>query len=178
MVNTRESHAMLDGKKIKENEKFKTVWGNELAYPGDPSAPAEETINCHCVLIPGVDLPKASSDGKSGRVLDRPFSNGKMEVGDTFTHAGKTVVFQSWEGTAETIAGKGCKKKIDGILGLVDEHGGRPKEWKKKKRWANVDVDGVSGRSDFHWCEEPNAGYAWGKVKDDDETGQWFYPDR
>lgn len=54
MVNTRESHAALNGTVIKVSEKFQTIWGNELEYPGDPSAPAEEVINCHCVLIPGV----------------------------------------------------------------------------------------------------------------------------
>lgn len=56
MVNTRESHAALDGKTVYESEKFKTIWGNELSYPGDPSAPAREVINCHCVMVPGVEL--------------------------------------------------------------------------------------------------------------------------
>lgn len=51
MVNSRDSHVALNNKTIAENEKFRTIWGNELAYPGDPSAPAKEVINCHCVLI-------------------------------------------------------------------------------------------------------------------------------
>lgn len=54
MVNSRESHVALNNKTIAENEKFRTIWGNELAYPCDPSAPAKEVINCHCVLIPNV----------------------------------------------------------------------------------------------------------------------------
>lgn len=54
MVNSRESHVALNNKTIAENEKFRTIWGNELAYPGDPSAPAKEVINCFCVLIPNV----------------------------------------------------------------------------------------------------------------------------
>ena len=29
-----------------------TIWGNELMYPGDPSAPAREVINCRCVIRP------------------------------------------------------------------------------------------------------------------------------
>lgn len=58
MVNTRESHAALNGTVIKVSEKFRTIWGNELEYPGDPSAPAEEVINCHCVLIPDVKINK------------------------------------------------------------------------------------------------------------------------
>lgn len=54
MVNSRDSHVALNNKTIAENEKFRTIWGNELSYPGDPSAPAKEVINCHCVLIPNV----------------------------------------------------------------------------------------------------------------------------
>ena len=54
MVRSRESHVALNNKTVAENEKFRTIWGNELAYPGDPSAPAKEVINCHCVLIPNV----------------------------------------------------------------------------------------------------------------------------
>lgn len=60
MINTRDSHAALNGVEIPENEKFRTIWGNELRYPGDPEAPAAEVINCHCVLVPDVKLPEES----------------------------------------------------------------------------------------------------------------------
>lgn len=46
MVNSRDSHKLLNNKTINENEKFHTIWNNDLAYPGDPSAPAKEVINC------------------------------------------------------------------------------------------------------------------------------------
>lgn len=61
MRNTRDSHAALNGTEIPENEKFHTIWGNELRYPGDPEAPAAEVINCFCVLIPDVKLPRESA---------------------------------------------------------------------------------------------------------------------
>lgn len=61
MRNTRDSHAALNGVEIPENEKFRTIWGNELRYPGDPEAPAAEVINCFCVLIPDVKLPSEST---------------------------------------------------------------------------------------------------------------------
>ena len=65
MVNTRESHADLNGKKVMQGEKFRTIWGNELEFPGDPSAPAKEVINCFCVLAPDVLLPgQRLVDGK------------------------------------------------------------------------------------------------------------------
>lgn len=51
MVNTRDTHAELDGKVALQGEYFP---GSPLRFPGDPSAPAGEVINCHCVLIPDV----------------------------------------------------------------------------------------------------------------------------
>lgn len=68
MRNTRDSHDALNGKTVMENEKFQTIWGNELAYPGDPNAPAREVINCHCVLIPDVLMPgeRLKTGGESG----------------------------------------------------------------------------------------------------------------
>lgn len=59
MVNTRDSHAALDGDKKPQGEPFHTIWGNDLLYPGDPSAPAREVINCHCVLVPDVVFEEA-----------------------------------------------------------------------------------------------------------------------
>jgi len=58
MINSRDSHVALNGVEIPEGEKFHTIWGNALAYPGDPDAPAREVINCHCVLVPVVLPPE------------------------------------------------------------------------------------------------------------------------
>lgn len=56
MVNTRETHAELDGVTIPRDEPFLTSAGNELRYPCDPLAPAEEVIQCHCALITDVEV--------------------------------------------------------------------------------------------------------------------------
>lgn len=48
---TRDSHRSLDGKKIPMNEPFRTSEGIIINRPGDPNAPAKETINCRCVLM-------------------------------------------------------------------------------------------------------------------------------
>lgn len=63
MVNSRESHAQLNGTVKPQGEPFRTVWGNDLLYPGDPSAPAREVINCHCVLVPDVLIPDEAQQG-------------------------------------------------------------------------------------------------------------------
>lgn len=63
MVNSRESHIALNGTVKPQGEPFRTVWGNDLLYPGDPSAPAREVINCHCVLVPDVLSPDEQGGG-------------------------------------------------------------------------------------------------------------------
>lgn len=57
MVNTRDSHAALNGTRAPLHEPFHTIWGNDLMYPGDPSAPAKEVVNCHCGISPVVLRP-------------------------------------------------------------------------------------------------------------------------
>jgi len=51
MVNTRDTHKDLDGEVVEWDKPFVTSEGNELMYPGDPSAPAEEVIFCHCYVM-------------------------------------------------------------------------------------------------------------------------------
>lgn len=47
----RIGHLHADGQLRKPGEPF-LVEGEELQYPRDPSGSAENTINCHCLLIP------------------------------------------------------------------------------------------------------------------------------
>lgn len=61
MVNTRDTHAAMNGQKRMQGEPFQSPSGALLMYPGDPSAPPEEVINCQCqitsrVLLPGEKL--------------------------------------------------------------------------------------------------------------------------
>lgn len=68
MVRSRDSHIALNGVEIPENEKFVTIWGNTLDYPGDPSAPAREVVNCHCVLVPDVKTSKETASRQTETV--------------------------------------------------------------------------------------------------------------
>lgn len=52
MVNSRDTHIAMNGQCRKTGEAFNSPSGAVLRYPGDPSAPAKEVINCQCVLIP------------------------------------------------------------------------------------------------------------------------------
>jgi hypothetical protein len=46
----RDSHAKMHGQQRKIGELFDSASG-KIAYPGDPSAPAKETIQCRCVVV-------------------------------------------------------------------------------------------------------------------------------
>jgi uncharacterized protein with gpF-like domain len=47
---TRETHAEADGQIVGMHDPF-IVGGFELMYPGDPTGPAEEVINCRCAVV-------------------------------------------------------------------------------------------------------------------------------
>lgn len=117
MVNTRDSHAALNGKTVYENEKFTTIWGNELAYPGDPSAPAREVINCHCVMVPGVELP---GDKKPVERLKKAPENGIIKTDKQF---GKKVGKHAMDYGLDPSSTEGRKQMhsiIDGIYQNAD----------------------------------------------------------
>lgn len=65
MVNTRDTHAEMNGQKRMQGVPFDSPSGAQLMYPGDPSAPPEEVINCRCHLTSYVLLPgERLVDGK------------------------------------------------------------------------------------------------------------------
>ena len=46
----RDTHREMDGQEVGFNDDFTSPSGALLAYPGDPSAPAAEIINCRCTV--------------------------------------------------------------------------------------------------------------------------------
>lgn len=53
---TRDTHLAMDGQKVAMNQPFHSPSGAELMFPGDPSAPGSETINCRCWIEHHVDF--------------------------------------------------------------------------------------------------------------------------
>jgi len=47
---TRPTHSEADGQRVGMNETF-TVGGYQMKRPGDPDAPAKETIRCRCTVL-------------------------------------------------------------------------------------------------------------------------------
>lgn len=52
----RDSHEVMADQEVAMGEMFITGLGNELAYPGDPSGPPEDIINCRCWREPIIDF--------------------------------------------------------------------------------------------------------------------------
>lgn len=74
--NTRDSHSFMSGQTRRIGQPFRSGDGNALLYPGDPQAPASETIQCRCtvsttMLAPGeqVKTPKGFDD-QGRKVVD------------------------------------------------------------------------------------------------------------
>lgn len=54
----RDTHAEADGQVVPVGGRF-NVGGASMAYPGDPSAPAGEVVNCRCTIAPVVAKQRA-----------------------------------------------------------------------------------------------------------------------
>ena len=79
MINSRESHIELNGKEIDASEKFHTILGSVMDYPGDPDGKAGDVINCHCVLVPVV-LPPEEKRKESTENLENTGKHGIMKL--------------------------------------------------------------------------------------------------
>jgi len=66
---TRDWHSSMQGQQVGLREKFTDGNGNELLWPGDPSAPPETTINCRCVVT--FEIKPALQDSEAGRYSTR-----------------------------------------------------------------------------------------------------------
>ncbi len=86
-------------------------------YPGDPSAPAEEVINCCCVLVPVVEKSQAEQEYQEehrpaayenqNTGLKYHYTYSKLSAGDeVVTPDEGTAIFEEWVrgSKVETIA--------------------------------------------------------------------------
>jgi hypothetical protein len=58
---TRETHSEADGQTVGIDDPF-NVGDAQLQFPGDPSGPADEVINCRCVMAFGVTAPETTNE--------------------------------------------------------------------------------------------------------------------
>lgn len=68
---TRESHMVLNGQLVNNGEKFVTINGDEIEFPGDWRAKASEVYNCRCTLGTIVTGFKKSDSNESDTSKER-----------------------------------------------------------------------------------------------------------
>lgn len=78
---TRHAHATLDGQKAEVDEPFR-VDGEEIRYPGDPTAAGYLVYNCRCTLVAavdGVDTSDALRRDEYGPLPDMTFAQWEQQ---------------------------------------------------------------------------------------------------
>lgn len=78
---TRHEHRLLDGQKRKIGEPF-TVDGEEILFPGDPSAEPYLVYNCRCTLIgevKGIDYKLSDTSQRDSKLGDMTYEEWKDE---------------------------------------------------------------------------------------------------
>lgn len=66
----RDTHRPLDNKRVAFGDAWVTPLGNRLRFPGDPSAPGDETINCRCHALWQIDfIGQAARDARAKQAL-------------------------------------------------------------------------------------------------------------
>ena len=73
---TRSSHRQLDGQSVDVDEPFK-VDGDEIMYPGDPSAPGYLVYNCRCTLVADLSEHPARQVDRSSRLSGMSYDEWK-----------------------------------------------------------------------------------------------------
>lgn len=99
------------------------------------------------IFLPDEDLPRS---------VGAKWANYEILLADgTFAHLQEGSKLHH----KEVIAGKGKKRKIDEIDGLISKYGGTPDKWVKVKAFGTiVKPNGETEEIEIHWYEEPTVG--------------------
>ena len=165
---TRPSHAKAHAQVIASGQRFR-VGESWLRFPGDPLGPAEEVINCRCVVAPVADdLVIDLAHRVAGRTItmpedmpeDTPIAAADRQVTDT-------VIDEYSDGYAVDRSG------VPGItaedLAAADTTGDGPRWPVDPGEWPGADEDALSALSRIppqlrrYWTQEEGAAkIGWG----------------
>lgn len=119
---TRLSHLAASGQRVRLDEPF-VVGGANLAYPGDPTGPAHETVSCRCSALKGLaseldDLPPSPADTYQGSAM----THQATEPAPTTPYADDTTRTHEDTAAAETTSAPAA-------TGETEEPAGPPEHW-------------------------------------------------
>lgn len=126
---TRHAHRILDGQEVRgEKTPFK-VDGEEIMFPGDPSAAGYLVYNCRCTLIAAVEGVD-TSDAK--RRAKDPETGESVVIED--------MTYQEWETWRKSVDKQRDKAdtRITGIQFFARKSEDFPTIWLSKKEYAHV----------------------------------------
>lgn len=72
---TRETHILLDGEEVPNDEAF----SNRLMYPGDPNGEPEEVYNCRCTMIAVIGKHKYDESHRANKLGDMTYEEWKNQ---------------------------------------------------------------------------------------------------
>ena len=140
LLNSLEDGKFTDGTEESSATRLKRI--EEKYFPHLTEGERRDTIK-----LPDEQLPRSVGAKWSNHVIN--LSNGQTA---RFAEGSKLQ-------NKEVFAGKGCKRKIDEVDGLVRDYGGKASEWRKVKAIATLVLpDGDEEQAEVHWYEEPSVG--------------------
>ena len=101
---TRHSHAELDGKIVAYNEKFRSILGSEMMYPGDREGKPADVYNCRCT-VSAVEKDGIEAEPRMRRIRD-PVTGKNVVVQD--------VTYSEWVKQKETTLTELNRKTVTG----------------------------------------------------------------
>tara|TARA_R100000808_G_C2149237_1_gene157636 strand:+ start:1270 stop:3276 length:2007 start_codon:yes stop_codon:yes gene_type:complete len=98
--NSRPDHLAADGQKVAKDEMF-TVGGVKMKHPNDTNAPANQVVNCLCIMAPLLDeemlgdshkkLPMSKSEKAQRKIAKSHWKENKEELSSR--HLGRTTFY-------------------------------------------------------------------------------------
>jgi 2'-5' RNA ligase len=126
---TRETHRRADGQEVALNEPFR-VGRASLDFPGDPSGPPDEVINCRCAPITVIDTDALDVGQLSSTVV--------LNAAATEEHTGAMIALALTEDDAQRLALDGYEDVEE--LHLTLAYLGEGADWRPEQQTALIDA--------------------------------------
>lgn len=125
---TRPTHHTADGQTVGLNDPFR-VGGASLAFPGDPSGPSGEVINCRCTSITVIDVDALEPERMGATIT-------LTAASDDGEHTGAMIALAPSEADAQRLAIDGYEDAAE--LHLTLAYLGEAADWTPEQQQALI----------------------------------------